>query len=970
MPNASRQEVANVVLAELFQEYGLVSSPEQIIHTPGRTNRLPDVMANVFGLRVAVEAEYAQGRGDAGISGAEQLAFEAAVERVEEGIAHIGVAVVYPNALRRTPFVQLRDTLRTAELRFALVNETIVTMREQGELFAGEAQRRFFDGTVAELVASIKRSVDLLVQEDTVTGAVERIEVALAGFISSALHHQPAAATRLASVLEIGLPAPNVGVPAGGMDENQRAAILKVSALILVNALIFQEVLSRGDARVQTLQRMRGADSVTSAVQDHWRYILTHINYFPIFGIALPILEQMSAGAELDASTRALVEVALGVVAMQASLRHDLAGRIYHRILEEAKYLGAFYTSVPAATMLLKVAFSQVGERTRWSSLESIAALRVCDLACGTGTLLMAAADAILDKYVTACASEHVAPDTQRLDSELVLSVIYGYDVLNAAIHLTASTLSLRAPAAPINTTHLFRMPLGGSGNALGSLEFLDRQRAPGTLFSAPTVLTGQGPRSRPVERPPLLDVAAMNPPFTRSVGGNLLFGNLPDDERQRLQARLGNLMNSSERLGNVTAGLGAPFVSLADDLIRDGGVLALVLPKTLLSGPAWEETRRLIANKYSVSYVIVSHENGHWNFSENTKLSEVLLVATKRDEGVATSPALFVNLRRQPRNSVEALAYAEGILDCRRSSELAGTTRGVLTVRNEDVAEFVVAATTDVSSDLAWGRWAAFASSELVQQIDLVRSGSGSLQENGLQLTPLGRLGTLGMDRRDVHDAFTLSTNETAYPAIWRHDSRSMGSLAQTPNAWLKARTTPAHGRPLRSAAAVWDRAGRLLLAERLRLTTMRMLATLIPVPVLSNVWWTFTLNDATAQAIAKYEALTLWLNSSVGIALALLVRQETEGAWIALKKPTWSQMPVLNVDLLTPDQLASFHNRFQDIGRRSLSSFAAMAADGTRVLIDQAIAEILGYPDTHAIRAALAREPIMQLGSRRRTR
>ena len=67
------------------------------------------------------------------------------------------------------------------------------------------------------------------------------------------------------------------------------------------------------------------------------------------------------------------------------------------RLLEEAKYLGAYYTSIPAATLLLKLAI-QTGANGGESSVSSgIPDTRVADLACGTGTLLMAAADALLD---------------------------------------------------------------------------------------------------------------------------------------------------------------------------------------------------------------------------------------------------------------------------------------------------------------------------------------------------------------------------------------------------------------------------------------------------------------------------------------------------------------------------------------------------------------------------------------------
>jgi len=47
-----------------------------------------------------------------------------------------------------------------------------------------------------------------------------------------------------------------------------------------------------------------------------------------------------------------------------------------------------------------------------------------------------------------------------------------------------------------------------------------------------------------------------MNPPFTRSVGGNLLFGSLPKDERARLQKYLSQILKEKNLSGIGRLGL------------------------------------------------------------------------------------------------------------------------------------------------------------------------------------------------------------------------------------------------------------------------------------------------------------------------------------------------------------------------------------------------------------------------------
>ena len=93
---------------------------------------------------------------------------------------------------------------------------------------------------------------------------------------------------------------------------------------------------------------------------------------------------------------------------------------------------------------------------------------------------------------------------------------------------------------------------------------------------------------------------------------------------------------------------------------------MALVLPKALLSGVAWKETRQLFRLRYQVEYLVVSHDPARWNFSENTDLSEVLVVARKADDShrpaAPTENVVCLNLRINPATAVEALSIAHAV--------------------------------------------------------------------------------------------------------------------------------------------------------------------------------------------------------------------------------------------------------------------------------------------------------------------
>ncbi|PZR93785.1 MAG: hypothetical protein DLM68_00500, partial [Hyphomicrobiales bacterium] len=139
---------------------------------------------------------------------------------------------------------------------------------------------------------------------------------------------------------------------------------------------------------------------------------------------------------------------AISICSQQAALRHDLMGRIYHWLLHHAKYLGTYYTSVSSATLLLKLTLA-----AKWSQdfgdPVQLASFKVADLACGTGTLLMAAAQALSDVYIRTRADQGLPlelKDMSTLHRALMENVLHGYDVLPSAVHLTASTLAMLAP--------------------------------------------------------------------------------------------------------------------------------------------------------------------------------------------------------------------------------------------------------------------------------------------------------------------------------------------------------------------------------------------------------------------------------------------------------------------------------------------------------------------------------------------
>ena len=206
-----------------------------------------------------------------------------------------------------------------------------------------------------------------------------------------------------------------------------------------------------------------------------------------------------------------------------------------------------------------------------------------------------------------------------ELHKAMVEQALHGYDVQLSAVHFAATSLAMLNPDIQFDRMNLYVMPLGAEGSniSLGSLDFLGAGEA---AVQFALSVKDMGVATRDAERVsgggsrgaeegitatlPELDLAIMNPPFTRSVGGNLLFGSLPATERRKLQNELSRRLK--QRQASATAGLGAAFVAAASPKLRPGeGRLALVLPATVCTGPSWDQTRSLIERDFALNMVI-----------------------------------------------------------------------------------------------------------------------------------------------------------------------------------------------------------------------------------------------------------------------------------------------------------------------------------------------------------------------------
>ena len=191
------------------------------------------------GLRVIIEGKFADH------PQAREVVLGDAQGRVQRGIANIAAAVVYPTPLRQIPTSVLLESFEPAMLAYCIV-------------------AAWYEGTPAALMDALRRAQEMLAQDDLVARIAQSLAERLTG-VALLWMGQTGACDRLSLLL--GMPAPK-----GETDdkaEGRRTTSAKVSALVLANALIFQEQLAITDSRGIPLRKLAGQPRLVDAAHDH-----------------------------------------------------------------------------------------------------------------------------------------------------------------------------------------------------------------------------------------------------------------------------------------------------------------------------------------------------------------------------------------------------------------------------------------------------------------------------------------------------------------------------------------------------------------------------------------------------------------------------------------------------------------------------------------------------------------------------
>ena len=871
------------------------------------------------------------------------------------------IALRYPTDIANAP--DLNDAIRAARLEYAVFYEDETRFPASGWISGGVSDL----ADLIRLVSVSQSEVDAATKK--LREGIERV----AGIMDEMNESAPGAIAAVAQRLSM----PNV-------HQTRRMA-----CAILANALVFQERIASIHQEVKRPRHVcgNGVANPQAKTLDAWAEIID-INYWPIFAIAMDILEQIDP--HNAARILKTLEYTAGEVnSLGVSNSHDLTGRIFQRLISDREFLATYYTLPASAALLARIAVAKL-DGVDWADAAAIGELRVADFACGTGALLSAVYEQIANRH------ERAGGNAAALHKPMMEDILYGCDVMPAAIHITGATLSGIQPQEGFNLSRLYIMPYGRQPNRevkLGSLELLQREQLDLPVnTNNPALRTGSMGEETAAytftEFPSDgFDIVIMNPPFTRNVthegayrdtfaAAFAAFGST-DADQKAMSSRMSSLKKDSCYHGS--AGMASAFAGIGDRKLKPGGVLALVLPLAAASGTSWEKFREMLMCEYTDLEVFTIAANGKdMAFSSDTGMAECLVIARKRrTDEKAMSAVKFTSLDQRPAGFIQADLIAKSVLnadgDLRRIED--GPYGGApLEVGDEQVGELIE--TPSPQSDLGEG-WGAvrikdFAITQTAYALSQSKlwlpASNAPLELKTASLGDIAQFGKyhLSIIGRPPQGCFTKTTfrPNATYPALWNHNARNETRIVCEPDSQLRARRGMED-----QANAVWATAGRCHINLDFTFGSQPLAVAFTEHKVVGGrVWPNVNFIDERFDC-----AFTIWGNSTLGLLCYWWHsnRQQSSKANITLRSV--GSLPTLDLRALTDAQLATAQEIFDEFRELELQPAYLADADPNRALLDRrVVCDMLGFDDAvyEGVRMLAAKwraEPSVHGGKRR---
>lgn len=937
-----REEVINVQLAKVLSEHGLNASPENII----KHSKLPDVIINVQGIKIIIE----------GRTGNKAGLIKLAKRRIENGLTEISIAVFYNEDLKNS------ETLEELKNKIKRNKYSGVILHRVKE---GIKETSFNDKGIDEFVSLIQTTISLIVNLDILKEIIRDVKTELERIVEflstrSFWFDNAVLIDKLKRILAL----------EDVKKDRNKKDLIRIALFILFDTMIFHENISNAHIEIKPLSSK--CVSYKEFFNKEWEKILK-IDYEPIFMLAKEILNSLPTGSpETEEMLKQLKNIAYRTLSSGVLRRHDFMGRIYHKLLLKTtgSYYATYYTAIPSAYLLAKLTLGTPNEAWKFNSLEDLRNFRIIDPACGSGTLLSASYIILRDMFLSVLTEE----DWEKFHKILLENSLYGLDILDYAAHLTLTILGLHNPNVIVSKSNIYTLQNGVDEYKqvyLGSLTYLHSKRNfVGKTWSSPIfeqAMNGKKEKYIDLNLPKnKFNVVIMNPPFTRTAGSvNIKFGYATPETKKIMDEDFRNLIKENSLTGVGQAGFGALFIVLAHKLTKEMGRIAIVIPRAILSGVSWKKIRDLILKNYKIKYIISNHDAGDrgkeidpWCFSEDTDLGEVMIIMEKNNNN-AENAVIYVNMWEKPSNELEAIMYAQQILDDlpKISEEIDIGVFETIKINNKEVG-----AVYKINQNKIKDNWLApcLFSNPTLNKFTLELNSY--IQKKGVPLSSLVndyRIGNrivklAGMDRKQVHSLYERTQINTNLKGFFGHQV-NINKIELNTYHFLKPKSQ-------KSIKYYNLYSSNLLIGERIWLNTLNLISLYAPEALITTMFWEINLKE---EYKPYGKLIALWLNSTLGLITFLSKCINNKGPWFDMKKGELLSLHIPE-ELLEckEEEVDELFNKFKDEEFMTFSKEFELATkgEGVRKQIDDVFLKILKL-DTSLINyyEMLSKEPII---------
>ena len=775
----------------------------------------------------------------------------------------------------------------------------------------------------------------------------------------------------------------------------------RMATAILANAFMFHENLAGGPG---ALSKVRRLDELRKPligfhkpeVLDEWEKILA-VNYWPIFDIARRILAIIPTlgSAELIGQ---LARTAQALVARNLMRSHDLTGTVFQRLIADRKFLAAFYTTPASAALLVGLAVNNdtLLANGDWSDAEQVKALRIADFACGTGTLLSTAYQRISQIH------ELHGGDTAAIHPYMMERALVGCDILPAATHLTASMLSGAHPEVTYDGSAIFTQPYGVDEDgkvALGSIDLLrDLALLEGSQITA-KALESAGETEKDTWRfvpHASFDLVIMNPPFTRATNHERRIPDTPNPnfaafgssaEEQRAMANAARKLTTGT-IAHGNAGEASVFLALADRKLAKDGMLAMVMPLTLLTGPSWEKCRIRLAESYEnlILISISGAESNAVSFSADTGMGECLVIGKRN--GRRQSRATFVILKEAPNYPIYSLKIAEQIRNLVRDKALRrledSPSGGSAIYVGNEIVGYAIEASLPRTGSWKLARIAdlslAQSAYHMANQKKIWLPMQQSFDAMDIPMTKVADIGKTGPYHLDVSKRYSnghirgpfeirsLQGNVVpTYPILWAHDAdreRTMLFEADREGIPFRADSPEEESSIENKVEQVVQTASHCHSNLDFRFNSQSTAMQFTERKTIGGTAWI----SIQLPTIDHEKTLVLWGNTVLALLMFWWHSSKQQPGRGRLSKTTLDPLPILDVTALSAEQLQRAARIFDETCQLPLKPVHELDIDENRKLLDRRFyGEVLGLPAAiladggplDILRQKLCREP-----------